>query len=231
MDSNIFILIALISPMVGGIVNLFVQSDVARRWIGLGAGFASWGSAAILLLSTLDNGPQTYRLGNWMPPYGIVLVGDILSSLFVFMASSVLLGGYIYIISCKDESLKHPAFMTLFMSMQTGLLGAFLTGDIFTLFVFMELMVISSVAMVAISDNPLGLEAAVKYIFISSMGTMFLLIGISTIYATYGTLNLANLSQLIMLDDTVLLERASAIMPFFRSTSGSQIFTRLPPRR
>ncbi|MEO0561734.1 MAG: proton-conducting transporter membrane subunit, partial [Chloroflexota bacterium] len=95
---------------------------------------------------------------------------------------------------------------------EAGLLGSFMTGDIFTMFVFMELMVLSSVSLVALSDNKLGLEAAIKYIFISSMGTLFLLLGIASIYATLGTLNMADIAAQLSTDERPILATASATM-------------------
>ena len=133
-------------------------------------------------------------MGDWMPPYGIVFVSDMLSGLFGFMVASVMLAGVLYTVQSKDKCIHRPAFMSLFLTMETGLLGAMYTGDIFTLFVFIEITVISSVAMVAISDDRLGLEAAIKYVFISSLGTVFLLLGIAAVYVTFGTVNFADLA-------------------------------------
>ena len=106
-----------------------------------------------------------------MLPYGIVLAPDMLSAIFTTMASTVVAGGALYILGCHDKCVNYPAFMPLYLCMATGLHGAFYTGDIFTLFVFQELMIMSSVVLVAISDNRLGVEAAIKYLLISAMGS------------------------------------------------------------
>jgi multicomponent Na+:H+ antiporter subunit D len=135
-----------------------------------------------------------------------------LGAVFVLMAATVMAGGLLYAIHCRDKVVRVRAFTSLFLCMETGLLGAFLTGDIFTMFVFMELMVLSSVTLVALSDNKLGLEAAIKYIFISSMGTLFLLLGIASIYATFGSLNMAQIAQELSTNERPLLANASAIM-------------------
>jgi multicomponent Na+:H+ antiporter subunit D len=89
--------------------------------------------------------------------------------------------------------------------METGLLGAFYTGDIFTFFVFIELLVLSSVGLTAMSDNRLGVEAAMKYLFINGMGSMFLLMGIGALYTSYGTLNMADIAVSIQLGGRVLM--------------------------
>jgi len=98
------------------------------------------------------------------------------------------------------------------LGMGAGLSGCFYTGDLFTFFVFLELMVISSVILVAISDNALGLEAAIKYIFISAMGTLFLLLGIGAMYAAFGTLNLADIARLLQAGERPLLIAEAAFM-------------------
>jgi len=183
-----------------------------QHLIALISGVLAWLSAIGVLLANLSGGIQTYPIGGWQPPYGIVLVGDLLSSFFAVMATTVILGGIIYILGCKDKSVSYPTFIPLFLGMSAGLSGALFTGDIFTLFVFVELMVISSVIMVAISDNRLGLEAAIKYLFISAMGTLFLLFGIGALYATFGTLNMADIARLLADGDRPLLAEAAAVM-------------------
>ncbi len=212
MENNLFIIGTIFLPLAGAFLSLVVDDNRQQRWIGALASFAAWVCSILLLADVLDMGPQTYRLGNWTPPYGIVLVADTLSIFFVVMSSTVMFSGLLYAVNCNDKCVSHPAFTALFLGMEAGLLGAFLTGDIFTLFVFMELMVLSSVSLVAISDNKLGLEAAIKYIFISSMGTLFLLLGIAAIYATFGTLNMAQLAQELGQGERPLLAQASAIM-------------------
>jgi multicomponent Na+:H+ antiporter subunit D len=187
--------------------NLVLQRLIALTGLGACLIFS-----IILLITNIKSGPQIYRLGGWPSPYGIVLVADMLSSLFVVMAAVVLFAGIIYSIGCKDDSVSYPAYTPLFLAMSTGLCGALLTGDIFTLFVFVELMVMSSVVMVAISDNRLGLEAAMKYLLISGMGSLFLLIGIGSLYATYGTLTLADIARLITASEIPALADTGAVM-------------------
>ncbi|MCY3977434.1 MAG: proton-conducting transporter membrane subunit [Chloroflexi bacterium] len=108
--------------------------------------------------------------------------------------------------------MTYPAFVPLFLLMEVGLIGAMLTGDLFTLFVFMELMVLASVSLTAISDDQYGLEAALKYIMISSMGTLFLLLGIGALYATFGTLNMAEIARSLLTGVRPFLAPAAAIM-------------------
>lgn len=183
-----------------------------QHYLALGGTLASWVCSISLLVTTFQEGIQVYQLGGWQPPYGIVLVADKLSAFFAVMASSVVAAGVLYAMGSTEKCVQYPAFMPLLLCMGAGLTGALYTGDIFTLFVFVELMVASSVSLVAISDNRLGLEAAIKYLFISAMGTLFLLIAIGALYATFGTLNIADIAQKLSTGDRPLLAQAAAVM-------------------
>ncbi|MGF1506856.1 MAG: complex I subunit 5 family protein [Anaerolineae bacterium] len=214
MQSNIFVLGPVFAPLIGAVLTLvFRKNNTVQRYIALVAGIVAWLCGLAALATNIQTAtPQIYVMGGWRPPFGIVLVADMLSALFVVMATTVETGGLLYAVGCKDKSVTYPSFMALFLSMGAGLSGALYTGDFFTLFVFLELMVISSVCLVAISDNSLGLEAAIKYLLISAMGTLFLLLGIASLYATFGTLNMAQIGQLLATEQRPLLAQASAAM-------------------
>jgi len=216
MENNIFILGPVFIPLLAAILCLpAARNNRIQRIIALISGALAWGSAAMVLYDNLQNNQiQIYRMGGWQPPYGIVFVGDLLSATFVLMTTTILFAGILYVYHSKDKSANYPAFVPSFLMMCAGLGGAFFTGDIFTLFVFIELTVISSVVLVATSDNPLGLEAAMKYLLISGLGTLFLLIGIAAFYITFGTLNMADIGRLLQLagDDFPLLTQAAVVM-------------------
>ena len=213
MDNNIYLLGTLVTPLAGAIIALLFASDNrVQRIIGLLTGLVAWCFSVVLLLQVYQAGVQTYALGNWIPPYGIVLVADTLGGLFAFMVTTIMVGGLLYTLQSHDKCMKLPAFLPLFLLMEVGLVGAMLTGDLFTLFIFMELMVLASVSLTAISDDRYGLEAALKYIFISSMGTLFLLLGIAAMYATLGTLNMADIAEILQSGERQLLAPASALM-------------------
>ncbi|MCY4248146.1 MAG: proton-conducting transporter membrane subunit [Chloroflexi bacterium] len=213
MTDNALLLGALATPLIGAILALLsARSNRRQRGIGLAAGLIAWGFAAGLLAQVHEYGVQTYALGGWQPPYGIVLVADALGALFAFMVTTVMVAGLLYTYHCRDKCMTYPAFLPLFLLMEVGLVGAMLTGDLFTLFVSMELMVLASVSLTAISDDQFGLEAALKYILISSLGTLFLLLGIAAMYATFGTLNMAQIAQTLLTGERPFLAPAAALM-------------------
>ncbi|MYE77576.1 MAG: hypothetical protein F4243_01040 [Chloroflexi bacterium] len=213
MTGNALLLGALATPLIGAILALLAaRSNHRQRLIGVATGAIAWLFSAGLLAQVHEYGVQTYALGGWQPPYGIVLVADAFGALFAFMVTTIMVAGLLYTYHCNDKCMTYPAFLPLFLLMEVGLVGAMLTGDLFTLFVSMELMVLASVSLTAISDDQFGLEAALKYILISSMGTLFLLLGIAAMYATFGTLNMADIAQTLQSGERPLLAPAAALM-------------------
>jgi multicomponent Na+:H+ antiporter subunit D len=154
-------------------------------------------SVAMLAQIIQTGQPIVVQIGSWQAPAGISLVGDPLSAFLVVMSQLVLASGILYATGCRDKCVRFPAFFPLFLTLSTGLTGAFLAGDIFNLFVFAELMVISGAVLTAISDDVYGVEASYKYFYISLLASVFLLLACGALYASYGTLNIADLAQRI----------------------------------
>jgi multicomponent Na+:H+ antiporter subunit D len=221
---NLLILGMVFSTLVGAVVTLIgTRFNRLNRWLAFGAALASWGCSLAVLIQVFGGDIQTYRLGGYVPPFGIVFVVDRLAAVFALMASSVLMGGFIYTIHCRDKCTSYPAFIPLFLFMHTGLMGTLITGDLFTFFVFMEIMVLSSVSLVAISDDHLGLEAAFKYLFISAIGSLLLLISVAMLYAALGTLNMADMARLLTSENPPLV-RGAALMLTCASLLKSAVF-------
>ena len=213
---NALVLGPIIIPLLGAAVCLLLsQNNRLQRIIALIAGIAASLSSIAVMLANLEPGSvgvQIYRLGGWATPYGIVFVADKLAALLCVMGTVVVAAGLLYCLQCHDRCLKYPVFMPAFLCMGAGLSGSFYTGDIFTFFVFLELMVMSSVVMVAIADSPLGLEAAIKYIFISGMGSLLLLLGIAAMYTTFGTLTVAQIAEAFSTGERPLLAIPATVM-------------------
>jgi multicomponent Na+:H+ antiporter subunit D len=148
----------------------------------------------------LHGEPLMFLSGGWPIPFGIVYVGDLLSSVMVIMSHIVITAGVIYAMGAKDKAIHYPAFYPLVLFLATGLTGAFLTGDLFNLFVYIELLVIAGTVLTAISDDRYGTEAAYKYFYISLLASFLLLMAIGGLYVSYGTLNMADLARRISQD-------------------------------
>ena len=205
------VLLPILIPLTGAAVGLLVWRwpRVQRAW-SFGTLLTSFAATIALLWAAWTQGPVVFQLGGWPAPFGIGLVGDLLGASMVVMAQGVMVTGMIYALGCRDKCITYPAFFPLFLTLTTGLTGTFLTGDIFNLFVFAELLVTSGAVLTAISDDRYGAEAAYKYFFISLFAAIFLLSAVGALYVSYGTLNMADLAQRI-----VLLAQAGTALPLY----------------
>lgn len=170
-----------------------------------------------LLISVQQEGVIVWQSGGWAAPFGITLVADYLTAVFVFMVQIVMFTGVIYAIGSKDKVVGYPFFYPFFLALAIGLTGAMLTGDLFNLYVFAELLVISGTILTAVSDDNFGVEAAFKYFYISLLAAFFMLLAIGSLYAAYGTLNMAQLAQSVQADSNqpLLLPAIGFMLAFF----------------
>jgi multicomponent Na+:H+ antiporter subunit D len=189
-------------PLTGAMITLMLrQTQRLQAGCALGSMILSLAASAWLTGAVWEGAqPIVFHSGGWSPPFGITLVGDLLSAVFVLMSQLVLTTGIIYAIGSKDAVVKYPTFYPLFLMLATSLTGAILTGDLFNMYVFAELMVISGTVLTAVSDDRYGTEAAYKYFYISLTASFFMLFAIGSLYVCYGTLNMADLAERIPLD-------------------------------
>lgn len=156
---------------------------------------------------------SVYQLGNWPAPIGIVLVVDRLSALMLVLTS--VLGCAALLFSVARWHRMGPRFHTIFQFLLVGLNGAFLTGDMFNLFVFFEVLLAASYGLVLHGAGTIRVKAGLAYIAVNLTASMLFLIGVSLIYGVTGTLNMADLARripTIAAGDLVLLEVGAAIL-------------------
>ncbi|TGC07910.1 proton-conducting transporter transmembrane domain-containing protein [Methanolobus halotolerans] len=155
--------------------------------------------SALLLLQVWNSGIQAYGVGEW-GKYGIILVADLLSAGMVFLTTCISFLSLIYSLDYIEKRSLNSTYYPLFNLLLAGLNGSFLTGDIFNLFVFFELLLLSSCGLVIanehggvtrISDK---MEATFKYLVLNMLGAFIMLIAVASLYATTGTLNMADIS-------------------------------------
>jgi multicomponent Na+:H+ antiporter subunit D len=140
---------------------------------------------------------MVYMMGGWSPPLGIILVVDSLSLFIALIISFLTFFAVIYSLGHMKEYDGLYQYYALIMLMLAGMNGIVLTGDMFNLFVFLEIMVIASYALVAFTIGKEQSEAAFKYQVISTLGTLGVLLGIGFLYAVTGTLNMADMASKI----------------------------------
>jgi len=151
---------------------------------------------SLLLLPRALENPVVVSIGGWQPPFCINLVAGPVSILFSTIIALVGLLVSIYALDYIKEGATEKYHM-LYLLLLTGATGVVLTGDIFNLFVFFEILCISSYALVAYLRERSGIESAVKYLIQGAVGSSLLLIGIGLLYGQFGTLNMADIAEKI----------------------------------
>ncbi|WP_341928990.1 monovalent cation/H+ antiporter subunit D, partial [Methyloversatilis discipulorum] len=169
---------------------------------------------ALKLAMEADDGVlRVYRVGDWPAPFGIVLVIDRLSALMLVLTQAVALPVLFYASGGWDSHGRH--FHALFQFQLMGLNGAFVTGDLFNLFVFFEVLLIASYVLLLHGQGRERFRVGVQYVAINLAASALFLIGVALIYATVGTLNMADLAQRVPMvsgDDAVVLKAAALIL-------------------
>jgi multicomponent Na+:H+ antiporter subunit D len=186
------------------------------------------------LMQVIQSGPIHYEIGNWKPPYGIEYVVDGLSG-FVLMFVSAL--GAIVLTYGKpsiDKEIphsKHYLFYATYLLCMTGLMGMCITGDLFNVFVFLEISSLSSYALISLGKTRRAPLAALQYLILGTIGATFLLIGIGLLYQMTGTLNMADIAGRLDIENggrTLLVAFAFMTIGLFIKMAVFPLHTWLP---
>ena len=164
----------------------------AQRWLALVAVLVQIGVAMAMLAAVSGGDILLYRLGDWPAPWGIVLVADRLSAWMVLITTLLALWALIYAGNGIDAQGRH--FHVLFQMQLFGLTGAFLTGDLFNLFVFFEILLIASYGLALHGGGKARTRAGLHYVVMNLAGSTVFLFAAGLIYASMGSLNLADLA-------------------------------------
>jgi len=168
------------------------NSLAAQRAISIAATVALLGVAVGLYALASDGAPRPYLVGDWPAPFGIVLVLDRLSATMLLLTAVLALVVVLYAAAGWDARGRH--FHMLFQFQLLGINGAFLTGDVFNLFVFFEVMLIASYGLMLHGGGAPRLKAGFQYVAINLVASTLFLFAVGLIYAVTGTLNMADLA-------------------------------------
>lgn len=163
-----------------------------RRWFALVAALVQVGIAVALLAAVAGGEILVYRLGDWPAPWGIVLVADRLAAWMVLITTLLALFALIHASDGTDRKGRH--FHVLFQIQLFGLAGAFLTGDLFNLFVFFEILLIASYGLMLHGGGAARTRAGLHYVVLNLLGSTVFLFAAGLIYASLGSLNLADVA-------------------------------------
>lgn len=153
--------------------------------------------ATSLLNAVIQNGRISYWLGGWEPPWGIEYAIDYLNAFVLAIVSFIAFAVAIYSKKSVESELpeKIVPFYTIYMLLITGLLGITATGDIFNLYVFLEIASLAAYALIAVGKKKEALIASYNYVILGTISATFILIGIGYLYIVTGSLNMADLAQ------------------------------------
>jgi len=209
-----WIILPLLLPLAAGMLNLLLVKSGSgpQRLVSLIA-LGGLLPVAILLLRLADSGVTgVYQLGNWPAPFGIILVADRLSALLLLLTAVMSWPVLLYATGGDDR--RGHNFHVLFPLQVFGINGAFLTGDLFNLFVFFEILLIASYSLAVHSGGPERIRAGLHYVVLNLLGSSLFLVAVGTLYAVTGTLNMADLAVKIAVaaPEQVTLLRISALL-------------------
>ncbi|SMX22874.1 Na(+)/H(+) antiporter subunit D [Boseongicola aestuarii] len=208
------ILPVILPAMLAPILGFVMRHDISLARVASIAGTATLVAIAVgLTMLASDGETHVYRLGDWPAPFGIVLVLDRLSAMMVMLTSLLALVVLIHaVVTGWDARGRH--FHALFQFQLMGICGAFLTGDVFNLFVFFEVLLIASYGLMIHAGGRERMQAGLQYVVMNLAGSTLFLFALGTLYASTGTLNIADLAAKVptIPADEAALVRVAAIL-------------------
>jgi len=214
--------VPIVTPLLTGALMLLMRDSSRTLRVGLvlTSMLVQTATAAVLLYLTTDAMPDmwtegvgVYAIGGWPPPFGIILAIDRLAAMMLLLTALVGSAAIVYSLANWDR--VGPGFHSMFQFLLMGLNGAFLTADLFNLFVFFEVLLTSSYGLLLHGSGPERVRSGLHYIAVNLSSSLLFLVGVAMIYGMTGTLNMADLPQRVaMLDvaDRPLFEAGAALL-------------------
>ena len=192
-------LVPLVVALLASVLTLAVRSwPRLQRAVSVLGAFAYAGAIGALAWTVVfapEASPLVYQVGGWQAPFGITLVADALAAFMLTIVAVVVVFAAMFSVPYIDAANQQVYYHPLFHFLVVGMTGAFLTGDLFNLFVWFEVMLMTSYVFVAFYGNASHTAAAVRYVVLNILGSALLLLAIGGLYATVGTLNMADMAQ------------------------------------
>ncbi|WP_456269765.1 Na+/H+ antiporter subunit D [Kushneria sp. AK178] len=200
-------------PLTAGALSMaFWRSRMMQRVIGV-AGTAALLAVSIWLFASVQaQGHVVMNVGGWAAPFGITLVADLLSAIMVVLTG--IIGFAVALFSLPTIGRGHETFgyYPLLHLLLAGVSGAFLTGDIFNLYVWFEVMLLASFALLILGGERAQMEGAIKYVTLNLLSSVIFLSAIGLLYGMLGTLNMADIARRVALVEDNTLVDVVAVM-------------------
>jgi multicomponent Na+:H+ antiporter subunit D len=182
-------------PLAAAVLAMLARRSLPiQRAISLCGTAATLGCAALLLAEVSRTGVLATRVGNWPAPFGIVLAADLLAAIMAVLGGLVGLAIAVYSPTSVGGARERFGYHPLLLVLVAGVEGAFLTGDLFNLYVCFEIMLMASFVMLALGGERPQLEGSIKYVTLNLLSSTLFLTGVGLLYGLTGTLNMAELS-------------------------------------
>ncbi len=219
MISSHYPILQVVIPLLGAPICVLIRQ---KTWVWAIALITVWSSfiiSILLCLTVSKEGAISYHIGNWPPPWGIEYRIDILSALVLILVSGI--GSLVIIFARKSIENEIPEeraylFYTMFLLALSGLLGMVATGDLFNLFVFLEISSLSTYVLISLGTSKKAMTSAFRYLILGTLGATFYVIGVGILYQLTGTLNMLDLASRI----PEISKSSSLILAFGFLTAG-----------
>ncbi len=192
---RVLLVLPILIPLSTAAVSLvFWRRRSVQRWMGM-AGTSGLLAASVWLFEAVRReGIQATQVGNWSAPFGITFVADLFSAIMVVLTGLMGLAVAVYSLGSVDRRRESFGYYPLLQILLMGVCGAFLTGDLFNLYVWFEVMLISSFVLLALGGERGQLEGAIKYVTLNLLSSAVFLAAVGLLYGLAGTLNMADLA-------------------------------------
>ena len=209
------VILPILLPLLAGalmVIPAVARNPVMQRRLGTLASVLGLILAVWLLVLVDQGGTRVYAVGEWKAPFGILLVADRLATLLLVLTSVLLLAVQLFSSAGEDERGRFLQPLLMFQVM--GIQGAFLTGDIFNLFVFFEVLLIASYGLLIHGGGKQKTAANLHYVILNLAGSALFLIALGILYGTFGTLNMADMQAVAanIHNDDLYLAKVGALL-------------------
>lgn len=208
------IALPILIPLITIVILLFIKSRSVSGYTAI-IGSAVLVVQSVLILVQVDQSKVlVLHVGGWGAPFGISLVVDYLSGVMLLVTSLIVFSISIYAFRMISSLESYSKFYIFFFSLVMGVNGAFITGDVFNLYVWFEVMLLSSFVLITMGSKKEQLEGGIKYMALNLIGSLLFLAGLGILYGKTGTLNMAHLANILLEDEQSILMNTSAMLFF-----------------
>ncbi len=202
----------LVPLFTAAVLLLAPRRPLPQRWIACIGSMLLLVSGVLLFVTVERDGIQVVQAGGWPAPFGITVVADLLASMLVVAAGFVAVAVSIYAFAGVDPRREGVGYHVLLQILLMGVCGAFLTGDVFNLYVWFEVMLVASFVLIALHRTSEQVAAAFKYVTINLVASALFLTALGLLYGSTGTLNMADLASVVPGRDQPVVDLVLAML-------------------